>query len=64
MSAEDVERLVGKPLEEWMVPGNQGQLYWRWTKSHDGSHYYRYRVARFQNGRLEGKTAFFFCDLD
>jgi len=64
MSVQDVEALVGRPLEEWTIPGDQGQLYWRWSKSRDGSHYYRYRVARFRNGHLEEKTAFFFCDLD
>ena len=64
MSLQEVEGLVGKPLEEWTVPGDQGQLYWRWTKSRDGSHYYRYRVARFRNGHLEEKMAFFFCDLN
>jgi hypothetical protein len=64
MSLQEVEGLVGKPLEEWTVPGNQGQLYWRWTKSRDGSHYYRYRVATFRDGHLEEETAFFFCALD
>ncbi len=64
MSLQEVEGLVGKPLEEWTVPGDQGQLYWRWTKSRDGSHYYRYRVATFRNGHLEEKAAFFFCALD
>lgn len=64
MSVQEVEGLVGKPLEEWTVPGDQGQLYWRWTKSSNGSHYYRYRVARFRNGQLEEKTAFFFCAMD
>jgi hypothetical protein len=63
MSVQQVEGLVGKPLDEWTVPADQGQLYWRWTKSRNGSHYYDYRVARFRNGHLEEKTAFFFCDL-
>jgi hypothetical protein len=64
MSVHEVEGLVGKPLEEWTVPGEQGQRYWRWTKSRDGSHHYRYRVARFRNAHLEEKSAFFFCSLD
>jgi hypothetical protein len=64
MSVQEVGALVGKPLEEWTVPGDQGELYWRWTKSRNGSHYYRYRVARFRNGHLEEKMAFFSCGLD
>jgi hypothetical protein len=64
MSLQEVAGLVGQPLEEWTVPADQGQLYWRWTQSRGGSHHYRYRVARFRNGHLEEKIAFFFCDQD
>ena len=64
MTAQEVEKLVGRPLDEWMIPGDVGHVYWRWTRGRDGSHYYRYRVTRFQHGQVDEKIAFFYCDLD
>ena len=64
MNAQEVEDLVGRPLAQWEVPRDRGRSYWRWTGSRTGSHYYRYRLAIFRNGRLEDKNAYFFCAMD
>ena len=61
MTTEQVQQLLGKPLDEW-TPNSSGDAYWRWTRSGDGSHYYRYRVAVFRAGRLGEKSAYTYCD--
>jgi hypothetical protein len=62
MSAREVEELLGRPVDEWTATGDD--LYWRWTRSRDGSQYYRYRVVRFLRGRVDDKIAHFSCNLD
>lgn len=61
MSAEQVRQLLGKPLDQW-TPDGSDDLYWRWTRSRDGSHYYRYRVVIFRAGRVGDKSAYAYCD--
>ena len=61
MTAEQVQQLLGKPLDEW-TPDSSGQVYWRWTRSRDKSHFYRYRVVTFLGARVDGKSAYSYCN--
>jgi hypothetical protein len=61
MTAEQVQQLLGKPLDEW-TPNGSGHVYWRWTQSRDGSHYYRYRLVTFLAGRVDEKSAYSYCN--
>jgi hypothetical protein len=56
MTSGDVEGILGRPIDEWMVDG--GRLNWRWTESGDGSKEYRVRVVTFLGGHVEEKSAF------
>jgi hypothetical protein len=64
MAAGEVEALLGRPLDEWTIPGHPPRLYWRWSRSRDGSQYYRRRVVSFSDGRLADKSANFICGFD
>jgi hypothetical protein len=64
MTTREVEALLGRPLDEWTVPGPSPRIYWRWSRSRDGSQYYRRRVVSFSSGRLAAKSANFVCGFD
>ena len=62
MTFQAVQQLLGKPLDEW-TGDSPRQQYWRWTDSQDESRYYRRRVVRFLNGRVDQIYAHFGCDF-
>jgi hypothetical protein len=61
MTADQVQQLLGKPFDEWFGYGED--TFWRWSRSRNVSHYYRYRVVMFQNGRVTKKSAYMYCNL-
>lgn len=60
MSMADVERLLGPPLEKYVV-AHSGQTGWKYTWKHcDCS--YRVRVLLFRDGRVEERIRRFYVD--
>jgi outer membrane protein assembly factor BamE (lipoprotein component of BamABCDE complex) len=59
MEAAEVERLLGKPLDQRIMPGG---TYWYFARS-PGSTHYRMRIIRFDaNGRVREKWSGFYLD--
>jgi hypothetical protein len=59
MEASEVERLLGKPLNQRVKPD---ETYWYFARS-PGSTHYRVRIIRFySNGRVREKLSYFYLD--